>query len=64
MLLSSYVDVSEYSHVSNRQGVWNSRSGRKKYQKLIVGGGGEVLIKIRPELKVLIAEGRGLWLLN
>ena len=29
-----------YSKVSHRQGVWNSRSGWKKYQKLIVGGGG------------------------
>ena len=31
-----------YSKVSNRQGVWNSRSGWKKYQKLIVGGIGIV----------------------
>ena len=31
-----------YSKVSNRQGVWNSGSGWKKYQKLIVEGIGIV----------------------
>ena len=31
---------------SNRPGVWNSRSGWKKYQKLIVGGWGGVAVKL------------------
>ena len=29
-----------YSKVSNRCGLWNSRGGWKKYQRLIVGEGG------------------------
>ena len=34
--------LNTYSKVSNSQGVWNSRGGWKKYQKLIVEGGGAV----------------------
>ena len=29
-----------YSKISNRCGLWNSRGGWKKYQRLIVGEGG------------------------
>ena len=38
-----------YSQVSNRRGVWNSRSGWKKYQQKIVGMVG-----------IVLGEGRGL----
>ena len=49
-----------YSKVSNRQGVWNSRSGWKKYQKLIVGGIG--IVGGWKKLQILIVgrgDGRG-----
>ena len=51
-----------YSKVSNRQGVWNSRSGWKKYQKLI-GGGLEKTANFNSREGGW--EGRGVgWLLN
>ena len=54
----------EYSQVSNRRDVWNSRRwGWKKYQKLIVGGGGSWNSrKGWKKVKLLIARGEG-WLL-
>ena len=49
-----------YSKVSNRQRLWSSRGGQKKYQKLIVGVGWNS----RVVGKILIAKGEGGWLLN